>query len=96
MVIGVLQVELLIGDAMNLKDKRRVLSSLKDQLHNRYMVAVAEVDAMDKHQRAVLGITTVSNAADHAQSVLSKIVDVLRADRRAQLHDHQVEILTGY
>lgn len=95
MVIGILQVELFIGDATNLKDKRRVLASLKDRLHRSNAVAVAEVGEMDTHQRAVLGIVTVSNAGPHARSVLDKIVADLRDSRRFVLADHRIEIMSG-
>ena len=95
MVIGVLQVELLIDDAMSLKDKRRVVSSLKDRLHREHLVAVAEVDRLDAHRVAVLGIATVSNSAAHAQGTLDRIVNELRAARQFSLNDQRSEIISG-
>jgi len=95
MVIGVLQVELLIGDAQSLKDKRRVVQSLKDRLHREHMVAVAEVARNDAHQVAILGIATVSNSPPHAQGMLDRIVDQLRANGRFVLNDHAIEIISG-
>ena len=95
MVIGVLQVELLIQDALSLKDKRRVVSSVKDRLHREHLVAVAEVDGLDKRQLAVLGIVTVSNSTRYAQGVLSRILDQLRSQKRFVLNDHHTEILTA-
>ena len=95
MVIGVLQVELWIGDAVSLKDKRRVLTSIKDRLHREYNVSVAEVDRQDAHQVAVLGIAAVSNSAPHAQGVLDKILDWIRQNRQVVLNDQQTEILSG-
>lgn len=96
MVIGLLQFELLIGDARSLKDKRRVVSSLKDRLHREHLVAVAEVDRLDAHQHAVLGLATVSNDVPHVQGMLDRIVEQLRLDRRFVLNDHATEILTGH
>lgn len=96
MVIGILQVELHIGDAVSLKDKRRVVASLKDHLHRDHLVAVAEVDRMDAHQTAVMGIVAVSNQTPHVQGTLSRIVDQLRQNRRFVLSDHRIEILSGY
>jgi uncharacterized protein YlxP (DUF503 family) len=43
MTIGVLQLELRIGDAMSLKDKRRVIKSLKDRIAHGHNVSIAEV-----------------------------------------------------
>ena len=55
MVVGVLQVKLTIDWASSLKDKRRVVSSLKDRLHREHQVSVAEVGSLDSHRVAVLG-----------------------------------------
>jgi uncharacterized protein YlxP (DUF503 family) len=95
MVIGVLQVELFIGDSASLKDKRRVVMSLKDKLHRLNGVAVAEVDKLEAHQLAVLGIVSVSNSAAHSQGVLSRILDQLRKNPRFVLNGHQTEIISG-
>ena len=96
MVIGVLQVELLIGDATSLKAKRSVVKSIKDRIGRDPGIAVAEVDRLEAHQIAVLGIIAVSNSSTHVDSVLSRVLDRLRRDRRAVLNDQQMEILTGH
>lgn len=95
MVIGILQVELIIADAMSLKDKRRVLLSLKDRLGADNAVAVAEVDKMDAHRVAVLGIVTVSNAGERVQAVLDRVLQAIRANPRVVLAAHNKEVLTG-
>jgi len=96
MVLGILQVELLIGDATSLKDKRRVLSSLKDRIGSEPFIAVAEVDRHESHRHAVLGIVAVSNDGRHARSVIDRVLDRLRSDPRIVLSDHTTEILTGH
>ncbi|MEX0741620.1 MAG: DUF503 domain-containing protein [Phycisphaeraceae bacterium] len=90
-----LQIELLIGDATSLKDKRRVVSSLKDRLHREHQVAVAEVDRQEAHQVAVLGIALVSTSGAHAQSVLDRILEEIRRNRFVVVNDHQMEIISG-
>ena len=95
MVIGVLQIELVIDDSRSLKDKRRVVSSLKDRLHRHHMVSVAEVDQQDDVRTAVLGITLASNSPQHCQRTLDKMLDWIRAGRGYYLHDHDVQVLTG-
>lgn len=93
MTVGVLRVRLAIFEAMSLKDKRRVVKSLKDRLANKYNVSVAEVDALDMHQRADIGIAMVSNDARFVESCLHKIVDSLRLEREASLVDYEIEWL---
>lgn len=95
MVIGILQLELVIHDATNLKDKRRIVMSLKDRLHREHRVAVAEVDRLDAHQTAVLGIAAVSNSPAHVQSVLDRIVDEVKSNGRVVLNDYHTEVIRG-
>ena len=92
MVVGVLEVRLAIFEAFSLKDKRRAVKSLKDRLANRHNVSVAEVDNLDSRQTATLGVALVANDRRYVQSVLSKIVDEIRAFRRASLLDYGIEL----
>jgi len=93
MVIGVLQLELGVGDAMSLKDKRRVIRSLRDRLAHGRNVSVAEVGALDEHRRAILGLVMVSNDTRYVQGALSKIVDFVRAVPQVDLIDFQIDLL---
>ena len=93
MVIGVLQLELSIGDAMSLKDKRRVVKSLKDRIAHGHNVSIAEVGALDQHRRAILGLAMVSNDARYVQGALSRIVDFVKVKGNVDLVDYQIDLL---
>jgi uncharacterized protein YlxP (DUF503 family) len=93
MIIGVLQLELSIGDAMSLKDKRRVVKSLKDRIAHGHNVSIAEVGALDQHRRAILGLAMVSNDSRYVEGALSKIVDFVRATGKVDLVDYQIDLL---
>ena len=93
MVIGVLQMELSIGDAMSLKDKLRVVKSIKDRIAHGYNVSVAEVGALDLHRTAIIGVAMVSNDSKYVEGGLSKIVDFVRSIGTADLTDYQIELL---
>ena len=93
MVIGVLQLSLLIPDAMSLKDKRRAIKSLKDRLGNRHNVSVAEVDDLDAHRQCTLAVAQVSNSRRFTESCLSKIVDEVRMTRLVSLVDYDIELM---
>lgn len=95
MIVGVLRVELAVPEATSLKAKRSVIKSLKDRLSHRHNVSVAEVDNLDSHQRAVLGLAMVANDSRFVRSCLDKIVDELRVTRAAILVDYDVEIMSG-
>jgi hypothetical protein len=93
MIVGVLQLELYIGDAMSLKDKRRVVKSLKDRIAHRHNVSVAEVGALDQHRRSILAVAMVSNDSGYVEGALSKLVDFVRTVSKAELVEYQIDLL---
>lgn len=93
MHIGVLQLDLMIPGALTLKDKRRVILSLKDRIANAHNVSVAEVDRLDEYQRSIFGIAMVSNDKRYVEGGLSKILDLVRATNDITLLDHRIEFL---
>ncbi len=95
MVIGVLQVELTIPGSENLKDKRRVVLSLKTKLHQEHMVSVAETGTLDSVRTATLGIVLAATDVSFAQSVLSNIQRKIQSHRDCVLADASLQFLTG-
>ncbi|MCX5675982.1 MAG: DUF503 domain-containing protein [Planctomycetota bacterium] len=93
MVVGILQMRILVRDAMSLKDKRRVVRSLRDRIRNDFNVSVSEVDALDLRQTAILGVALATNDRVFADQVLAKVVDAVRRAPGAELVDYEVEIL---
>jgi uncharacterized protein YlxP (DUF503 family) len=92
MIVGSLRVRLIIREARSLKDKRQVLKSIKDKLHNSFNVSVAEVDAQENHRFAVLGLAMVSNEAHPIKVALGQIVEALRAHPVAELVDYEIDV----
>ena len=93
MIVGSLRVRLLIREARSLKDKRQVVQSIKDRLRKRFNVSVAEVEAQDNRQLAVLGVAMVGNEAGPcSRQSLQQIVEALRRHPVAELLDHEMEV----
>ena len=93
MTVGVLQVEIAIPDAFSLKDKRRVVKSLKDRIAHGHNVSIAEVGALDEHRRSILGVAMVSNDSRYVQGALDKLVDFVRMTPQVSLVDYRIELL---
>ncbi len=93
MTIGVLQFELSIHDAMSLKDKRRVIRSIKDRIAHGRNVSIAEVGALDEHRRSILGVAMVGNDGRYVEGALSKLVDFVRSVPQVDLIDYQIDLL---
>lgn len=93
MVVGLLTFRLAIFEALSLKDKRRVVKSLKDKLSRRHNVSIAEVDDLEHRQAATIGVAMVSNDARYVEGALSKIVDEVRAFPHASLLSSEIELV---
>lgn len=64
--------QLSLPGCTSLKEKRSVVRSLKDRLHNRFNVSVAETGHQDVHARAEISIALVATDGRFAESVLDK------------------------
>ncbi|MFD7996527.1 DUF503 domain-containing protein [Streptomyces mexicanus] len=72
MYVGTLSFDLLLGDVHSLKEKRSVVRPIVAELQRKYVVSVAEVDHMNLHRRAVIGLAAVSGDAAHLTDVLDR------------------------
>ncbi len=92
MTIGVLQLSLFIPQANSLKSKRQILKSLKDRIRHKFNVSVAEIDCLDKWQRATLAVACVNSDKRLVNSVLSKVITLVDAQCVIELLDHTIEL----
>jgi hypothetical protein len=92
MIVGVCTIELRMRESRSLKAKRQVLKSIVTRVKNNFNVAIAEVDYQDKWQHAVLGVAVVSTAQDHANGVLSKVVNFIESMYIVDLLDYHIEL----
>jgi uncharacterized protein len=92
MIVGSLRVRMLIRESRSLKDKRQVVRSIKDRLRNKFNISVAEIEAQDHRQLAVLGMAMVCNEAHPIRTTFAEIVQALRTHPVAEFIDHEMEV----
>ena len=85
MVVGICEIEVLIPQSSSLKEKRIVIKSIKDKISNRFNVSIAEVGYQDKWQRALLGVSKVSNDTISIEKVFDFIDKLIIADGRMEI-----------
>lgn len=93
MKVGILTVELFLGEVGSLKEKRKHIKSLVTRLRNRYNVSVAEVDRQDSWQRATLGMAAVSNQTAHVDRTMAVIVGFIAAQAGLEIIHYQTEVI---
>ena len=80
MHIALLRATISIPEAYSLKDKRRVVKSLKDRTVNHMNVSVAEVGQQEVWNRAELAFVTVAAEKKVVEKRLSEIAERLEAN----------------
>jgi uncharacterized protein YlxP (DUF503 family) len=84
-MVGILKVEIFIGWAASLKDKRRVVRRICDRIRSRHNVAIAEVDHCDLWQRCTLGIACVANEVRVVEGMLSRVLEDIETDAELEV-----------
>ena len=87
MWVGALQFDLLVGDVHSLKEKRSLVRPLIAEVRKRFELSVAEVDHLDLHRRAGIGVAAVSPDRAH-------LVDVLDAVEQLVSNRPEIELLS--
>jgi uncharacterized protein len=72
MVVSMLKFIIELPQSVSLKDKRRVIQSLKEKLRLKFQLSVAEIDLNDSHRFTHIGTALVSNSKMHGERVLHK------------------------
>lgn len=93
MTVGILQITLNISDARSLKEKRRVVRSLKDRLRNRFNISIAEVGLQDYWKQAELGACMVGSDRKYVQGALDKLVTLFEQFPPVDVVDFQIDLL---
>lgn len=96
MWIGWMEFDLLLGDVHSLKEKRSVVRPIVAELRRRFQVSTAEVDHLDLHRRAAIGLACVAPDRAHVTELLDATeqfvayrpeVELLSARRRVSRSD---------
>ena len=93
MFVAAARVEIHVHGSQSLKQKRGVVSSIKQRVRNKFNVSIAEVGGQDTWQIAVLGMAAVSEEAQDARVRLEKAIDLIAELHLAEVIDQEVEIL---
>ncbi|KKL81066.1 hypothetical protein LCGC14_1998470 [marine sediment metagenome] len=91
--LGLLHLDVMIGDAMSLKDKRRVVKGFKDRIARSRNVSVAEVDHLNNHRRSVLAVAMVGNDGRYVEGALQQVANAASENRAWVLLEYEIEMI---
>jgi uncharacterized protein YlxP (DUF503 family) len=88
MWVGAMEFDLRLGEVRSLKEKRSIVRPLIAEVRRKFLISIAEVDHLELHRRAALGVALVS--ADRAH-----VIEVLEAVERLVAYRPEVELLSA-
>lgn len=93
MLIGIINIKIFIPTSASLKDKRRVVKSLKARIHNKFNVSIAEIDSLEEWQTSEMGLAIVSNETKSLHQQISQIINFLEKETEFELIHIKTQIL---
>lgn len=93
MWVGWVEFDLLLGDVHSLKSKRSLVRPLIAELRRRFDASVAEVDHVDLHRRAMIGVSFVSGDRDHLEQALNSAERLVAARPEVELLSSRQRLL---
>ncbi|MGG1463874.1 DUF503 domain-containing protein [Bacillus licheniformis] len=73
-MIGFVECECIIYDALSLKEKRAVLKRIITRIRAKFNVSVSEIDYQDTWQRTSFGIAAVSSSRVQTEKELQRVL----------------------
>mgnify|MGYP001059416864 CR=1 FL=1 len=92
MIVALLHGIIELEGITSLKEKRRVLNSVKQRMRNTFNVSVAEVDLNNSLGYAELGIALVTNSRSHGEGVMQKVALFLERNVHGRMYDLHTHI----
>jgi len=90
MIVSMIQLIFEIPDVDSIKEKRRIIRSIKDKLHRRFRMSAAEVDLQDSLSFGQIGGAFVSNSRDFGESVLHKAFEMIEKEIPIRIQDMRI------
>ena len=90
MVVSMMQIIFEIPDVDSIKEKRRIIRSVRDKMRRRFHLSAAEVDLQDSLTFAQIGGALVSNSRDFGESVLRKAFDMIEKETPVRIQDMSI------
>lgn len=90
MIVSLMKIRLDLEGMTSIKDKRRIVASVKVRLWRKFRMSVAEVDLQDSLSRAEIGAAIVSNSQSFGESVLQKALAFVEDESPGRVAEVQI------
>lgn len=91
MMIGLLEIDLFAEEFHSLKEKRRLLSSMKERLKGKFNIAVAESDYQDLWQKAQLSVVAIGPNRAFLESAFQQVEEFIDLNYAVEISRLKIE-----
>jgi len=93
MVIGLITFEIYFPYVHSLKEKRKILSKLKDKIKLKFNVSIAELDFLDKWQRTKIGLVAINSQKLTIEKMLNRILKEIEENLEGELLNYKIDYI---
>ena len=87
MIVSMIQLIFEIPEVDSIKEKRRIIRSVKEKLMRRFHMSAAEVDLNDSLSFGQIGGALVSNSRTFGESVMHKALEMIEREIPVRIQD---------
>ena len=77
----------------SIKDKRRIVRTIKDRVKNKFNISIAEIGNQDKKDSLYIGIGAVSSDARYLNGLMNQVINFIDTMYLVDMADHHIEII---
>ena len=92
MYVSCCSIKFFLHGNRSLKEKRRIVRSLKDRLKNNFNISIAEIGDQNIWQSLHMGIVAVNSDPKYLEGQMGKVVDTIEKMHLAEIIDQQTQV----
>ncbi len=93
MVLGTLSIKVVMRSSRSLKDKRRIIKSVKDRIRNKFNVSISETGSQDNLKCSEISVAMVGTDRQYVNSTLSSLINFFRYFPQIELIDYELDLI---
>ena len=93
MQVGCCSLKFFLHGNRSLKDKRRIVKTIKDRLKNKFNISIAEIGDQDVWQNLHMGIVAVGPDPKYVNGLMNRVVETIDQMHLAEMTDCQVKTM---
>ncbi|TVR85793.1 MAG: DUF503 domain-containing protein [Spirochaetaceae bacterium] len=90
MVVSMIQVIIELPGVESIKEKRRIVNSMKERLQRKFRISVAEIDLQESLGYSQIGAALISNSRTYGESVMQKVLLFVEDETPGRVQDVQI------